>query len=165
MDVNVVAPRLLPARLPHVRPSGRCSRAVRIRIRRIIEISVISGFWEGEVANFFPPDRLWSWNVPTDSSCLGWCARHGTPCGMRKLVFLPSIDYKLGRSTSVLFALLFVGPSQITLFVDDSQSPRDGWRRDYAQDEFLAVGSLSRLARLGRAYRKSVDQMSISRGS
>jgi len=51
------------------------------------------------------------------------CARHGThvACNSRhtrKLVFLPSIDYKLGRSTSVLFALLFVGPSQITLFLD-----------------------------------------------
>lgn len=100
-----------------------------------------------------------------DSSCLGWCTRGTGPMWRasrhtRKLVFLPSIDYKLGRSTSVLFALLFVGPSQITLFLD-AFAKSERWVASGLRPGcfFLDVGSLSRLARLGRAYRKSVDPM------
>ena len=102
-----------------------------------------------------------------DSSCLGWyrTARGTGPMWRAtqdtrgSLFFFRRLITNWGAPPRCFLRFFLSDQARSRCFWMHSQSPRDGWRRDYAQDVFLGVRSLSRLARLGRAYRKSVDPM------
>lgn len=125
-----------------VRPSGRCSRAVRIRIRRIIKFSVIFLGRRGlRYTPFFFSlffDRLWS----LTRAALDGARAARDPCGVQvdtrgSLFFFRRLITNWGAPPRCFLRFFLSDQARSRCFWMHSQSPRDGWRRDYAQDVFF----------------------------